>query len=246
MKPYSEQPPAPELRDTVECFWSHESGDVATNHRVLPDGCVDLLVSNSDGRLHAYVIGSMTTFKDVPIPPHTLTAGIRFLPGQASRHLRMPLHPFCDDRVDLEALFGSRAKPWMDAVLSGELRHVWNEMVHLVGPAHEASTIEQAAALAADKTGITLETLQQSVWLSERQFRRSFQEKAGIGPKQFLRVMRMRRALSALRHQPCGRSSRITLAGFAQDFGFYDQAHCANEFRSLTGHSPSHWILQHS
>lgn len=241
MKPYSESLPCPALHETVECFWSHASGAHSLVHRVLPDGCLDLLVTTAEGGLHGYVIGSMSAYIDVAVPPSAMTAGIRFRPGQAARHLRLPLGEIRDRRIDLEAAFGGKARRWMDAAVSGREAEIWRETLALVGEARQATPVQQAAAWTARNGAVRLEAMQQSVWLSERQFRRRFLQEAGIGAKQYLRVMRMQRALAALRHE-----TPTNLAVFASEHGFYDQAHCTNEFRELTGRSPSEWLLRQS
>jgi len=66
---------------------------------------------------------------------------------------------------------------------------------------------------------------------SERQFRRRFQEVAGIGPKVFSRIIRFQRALRAM--------ERADPLPAALDCGYYDQAHFIHDFKSFAGETPA-------
>ena len=68
---YREYPPPPRLAGVVECFWtSHVRADTPA-HRVLPDGCVDLLFAEDRG---LQIIGAMTRSRVFDLP-----AGARFV-----------------------------------------------------------------------------------------------------------------------------------------------------------------------
>ncbi|HKO59189.1 MAG TPA: DUF6597 domain-containing transcriptional factor, partial [Thermoanaerobaculia bacterium] len=89
--------PSAALRDWVECFW-HRPAEAAGTHRVLPDGCADLLVDVARGELS--IVGTMTA----PIVlegRHPELLGVRFRPGRAAALLRTPLHELTDLRVEV-------------------------------------------------------------------------------------------------------------------------------------------------
>ena len=73
--------------------------------------------------------------------------------------------------------------------------------------------------------------------LSERQFRRTFNENFGITPKQFLRTVRMQRALHIMEHRP-----DITFAQLAYECAFTDQSHMIKEFKFFSGYSPKEYL----
>jgi AraC-like DNA-binding protein len=70
--------------------------------------------------------------------------------------------------------------------------------------------------------------------LSERQFRRIFAKKIGLGPKLFARIARFEGALDWM-----GRSPHGSWAEIAQRFGYYDQMHLVHEFAQFTGQTPT-------
>jgi len=73
--------------------------------------------------------------------------------------------------------------------------------------------------------------------LSERQFRRAFNENFGIPPKQFIRTIRMQRALYFLNSNP-----NIGFAQLAYSCDFYDQSHMIKEFRTFSGYTPTEYL----
>ena len=70
--------------------------------------------------------------------------------------------------------------------------------------------------------------------LSTRQLRGLALDHAGLGPKRLARVRRLDGALPQLATDP-------DLARVALRHGWYDHAHLSNDFRALTGASPTQW-----
>lgn len=71
--------------------------------------------------------------------------------------------------------------------------------------------------------------------VTARHLRRAFTEAVGVGPKEFARSARLRRALSHTTTSPdWGR--------IARDAGYYDQAHLVGEFRELMGVTPAAYV----
>src|SRR5262245_49157304 len=109
---YREQPPAARaLRPFVECLWIVQTdarGRPAPVERLLPDGCIELIVHLGEpyARLapdgvhrqqpRAFVVGEMTTALLVRPLGRTRTLGIRFRPGGAYPFLGARLHELTD------------------------------------------------------------------------------------------------------------------------------------------------------
>ena len=79
---YREYSPRAELTEAVECFWSmrHQGGSTFT-HRVLADGCADILYMRMPKTTSLMAVGAMTRFEDFDLRPGAFLAGIRFRPG---------------------------------------------------------------------------------------------------------------------------------------------------------------------
>lgn len=69
--------------------------------------------------------------------------------------------------------------------------------------------------------------------VSERHLRRVFKDALGVGPKEFAKLMRFRRAVSAARE-----TGHASWARIAASAGYYDQAHLITEFRAVSGVTP--------
>ena len=61
----------------------------------------------------------------------------------------------------------------------------------------------------------------------------------GLTPKQFGRTVRFQELLKSARE-----SGHPPDAGFAVEFGYYDQSHMIRDFRQFTGRSPSAWFAE--
>lgn len=225
---YREWQPSQALRPYVRCLWVHRVGGGAPHHhRVLPDGCMDLMWQPPLG-LH--VAGPDTTVAPVTLPEGTDVVGIRFRPGVAPAVLGVPASELLDERTGLGQLWGD-----------GATRRVVDEMGEHPAEVLERVVLERlrrgagpdqlvAALVAAVESGGS-----RSVdWtVRERQLRRRCVAALGYGPKRFERIVRLQRFLSLL-----DRRRGLGLAELAAAAGYADQAHLTRECRSLASVTP--------
>ena len=219
---YREIPPSPAWASTVECFWTLRAGGDTSPHRVLPDGCADILLGETPS-----VVGPMTTFRDYALVPGTQIAGLRFRPGRWTSILGTPGDRIVDAVLPLEDLWGSRrAREFRDRGFDAQA-------IEALLPAPAAPTpAEQAIALLERAAGCaTVEDLACESGLSVRQFRRVCLEKTGLTPKLLARVLRFRHAAARVHVAQ-------TAAALALDCGYYDQAHLIRDFREFAGRTP--------
>lgn len=117
---YSEIKPTARLRRFVECFWTLEgdgSVDTPAAERILPDGCVELILNFGDRfqqhfederRLQPrnFLVGQMTG--PILISPCGAVEllGIRFQPGGTRPFVDVPAHDVTDRVVDLGDISG--------------------------------------------------------------------------------------------------------------------------------------------
>src|SRR5215468_2318871 len=94
----------------VECYWYREDPDGTPQHRVLPDGCVDILFTEQGGEPWALsVVGLMTKPQVFDVNPGQSFFGVRFRPGMAAAF--MPEAAQLNDRIEpLENLIGCDAR----------------------------------------------------------------------------------------------------------------------------------------
>lgn len=72
--------------------------------------------------------------------------------------------------------------------------------------------------------------------VSQKQFTRVFNKYVGMNPKAYLRLLRFHKALMMLQQRE---SEELSMTEVAWRCGYTDLAHMINDFRSLSGYSPS-------
>jgi AraC-like DNA-binding protein len=234
MAKYCEQAASAPLSPWVECGWFLENADALTEHRVPPDGCVDILYDRSNG-LRA--VGAMTVEQTFCYPEDAAVAGIRFRPGMARTFLGLSPVELTDGSAALADLWPRRARE-LERQLD-DAKSIQDAMRILVSnvaaPESQPNPVQHAIdALTAANGNADLDFLARQANLSPRQFRRRCLEESGLTPKHLARVLRFRYACQIAR--AAGR--RLDWAVIALDAGYYDQSHFIRDFREFTGRTP--------
>lgn len=99
--PYTEVAPPSDLAPYVDRLWLRTTTRSTGAHRVLPDGCVDILVHADRGAVE--LVGTMTRAIEVPGEPADMIA-VRFRPGAAAAITHCGLAELTDRSVDLADL----------------------------------------------------------------------------------------------------------------------------------------------
>ena len=197
MPQYCEIPAQPRVSDAIECFWhSLQTNASAVTHRVVPDGCADLLLVLGAGRPILQVVGPMTCFQDVALEPGAEFLGVRFRGAMGPCRFGGRAGEIVDQVVDLECLWGARARRLCERLagaktFAGRTTLLCDSFaVHAAG-----SSIQQAiGALERRRGRIALDALACQSGLSVRQFPRRCIEESGLSPKLLARILRFRQA----------------------------------------------------
>ena len=200
--------------------------------RILPDGCIDVLVSGQD----AFVVGTMTRALVLPACAPTRTVAVRFRPGGATPFLRLPAHELTDRQIDCQDLGAS----WLtcNALLEAEElstslrlleRALLAQLTRVDAP---NPLVAQAVRVLNGPAQPSVAELARSLGLSRQHLGRAFRAHVGISPKALSKVARMQRAVA------CMQRGRATLALAAAHAGYFDEAHMDRDFRQLVGATP--------
>jgi AraC-like DNA-binding protein len=229
---YREIAPPPQLRDRVECFWTSQP-DGGRLHRVLPDGCADILLRRTAGEVTLEAVGPMTRFRDHDAAPGQFYFGVRFRPGMWHDILAVPADRLVDTILPLEDLWGSRARHLADPLAEARSAEGCVRIVEAILPTTRSSgPLERSVAFLERACGCApIDDVARAAGMSPRQFRRVCLEKTGLTPKFLARVLRFRHAVSRIDPQS-------DAASVALDCGYYDQAHLIRDFREFAGESP--------
>jgi AraC-like DNA-binding protein len=134
------------------------------------------------------------------------------------------------ERIQAEPTWSSRF-----AILDAELGALLRD-----APAIAPEVVQAWRMLLRSGGTVPIAELAKETGWSSRNLAQRFGAETGLSPKAFARVVRFRRALTAL----CAAGCPGGLAGVAATCGYYDQAHLAREFRALAGCPPSQWLAE--
>ncbi|WP_375423016.1 helix-turn-helix domain-containing protein [uncultured Friedmanniella sp.] len=223
---YRELRPPPWLAH-VACAWVSDGSGA----RVLPDGCVDVVLSG--GRV--VVAGPATGVVVVAPTPGQHGCGVRFRVGAAEVGLGIPADQLRDQTVPIEDVIGARpARRLTAAVLgAGPERAVSVLTRSFAEPVRTPDVLARRAALLSVEQ--PLAGVGRQLGLGERQLRRRIERAVGYGPRTQQRILRLQRFLRLIEGEPAAR----TLAQLAAAAGYADQPHLGRECRSLTGRTPA-------
>ncbi|MFA4869986.1 MAG: helix-turn-helix domain-containing protein [Pedobacter sp.] len=229
---------------TMDC-----EDDADTRHiRVLPDTCVELFVNYSsepvamiEDELHQKSIATfrMSRPMDVQMRKGAGCIAICFYPGMAYQFFHVPMNLLSDRTVALSDLWHGLAAELEDklAGLSSNEDRVQIVQKYLIQQlASDRRDLQVDYCLnqmRLSSASISVGRLSAEIGLSQRQLLRSFQERIGLSPKEYLRVSRFTHSLEHLKKYP-----RISLTEVACQSGYYDQAHFIRDYKEYTGYSP--------
>jgi AraC-like DNA-binding protein len=161
-------------------------------------------------------------------------------PPAAAALLGIPMHELARQIVPLEDVFPSdhliervaEARDWdtrfelLEAALAARLA--------------DGAPLSDGAAWAWQRLAEThgrlrVEALCQELGWSRKRLSARFREVVGLPPKTVARLLRLERAIELA-------SSGLKWAEIAYVCGYYDQSHLVNEFRQITGASPTEYV----
>ena len=251
---YTEHAPPPDLAPYVSCFWTSltietDAPRPRTEHRVLPDGCVDIVIGFRDGTevTNAIGVGSMTRPLVITGDRVRLYIGVRFSPGSAFAAFGIPAAELTDDNVEYARL-ARDAESDLDA-LSAESTN--DDRLHAVvgliqrrladRPVVPASVRAAVRRVATAHGNLRVADLASEIGITRQQLARQFATHVGVTPKTFARVMRAQTALARADAARAAYPRIVDWSGIAYELGYYDQPHFIDDFKALTGLTPSKW-----
>jgi AraC-like DNA-binding protein len=239
---YKQIKPHPALADYIDAYWT-VSGNGRTKHttKILPDGCVDIIINRGadygvDNALtmqhgKAYVVGTMTRFKETILDAETDIVGIRFKPAAFS-----VFYTFCSlhEITDMTVAFEKNLAPDPD-MLARNFKSYLDQFFlrRMSRPRHSLLAVIDDIRQHRGQLTVTALALRHATTC--RQLERNFRLHVGVAPKEFINLVRYQCTLPLLQKNAANRS----LLDIAFDCGYYDHAHLTNEIKRYTGEAPS-------
>jgi AraC-like DNA-binding protein len=254
--------PSPPLRPFVENFWYHQ--DQSSSHsyeRLLPDGAIELIfdltetakrwVDSDTPRQFRKVRGSWISGQHsrhivIEAVKKSCMIGARFRPGGAYPFLDVPVSDLNDDVIEMDGVWGTGAARLRERLVEAcsiEERFDVLERALLLR-AGDKLLPDPALRCALERLTrepgeVGIRALADGVGMSQKCLVRTFEEKVGLKPKTFARVMRFQTVLKKVE-----RESRVSWSFIAGEAGYYDQAHFIREFEALSGLRPSQYLVE--
>jgi AraC-like DNA-binding protein len=242
---YTEFHPHQALAPYIDAYWRVRSDDpvlVPVTERIMPDCCVDIIlnpgsdtIADADGFMmrhgKAYLVGTMTRWKETVREKDTHLVGIRFKPGAFDHFYRWAsLHETTDRIVEFEGSLSPGI-----GLLTGDFTGRLDEFFGRRLQPPRDSILPFIGGITATSGQVTVAALAKTHYTSPRQLQRLFRRRLGIGPKEFISFTRYQTALRNIKRD----YARKTLLDIAFDSGYYDHAHLTNEVRKYAGLTPS-------
>lgn len=222
---YAETPLPSELDGLVEAVWTLDVGaDDWVEHRAVPDGCIELIRRHSGRSVWRtdqpplFVAGLALQPAALRFSGDARFTGIRLWPWAWHALGGVPCPGFADgwqmiaDTDPLAALLPDASDP-----------------LPRLARAFRGLPVSPLAAI---RNTATVDELARTTGLSARQLQRICARETGMTPRNYLRLLRFRTAVSGIQ------APDAALADTAAASGYADQAHMTREFQSLGGLPP--------
>src|SRR6185437_2839700 len=184
---YRETAPCAALSPFIDAFWTVAGANTSDQpDRILPDGCVDIILNigpsflTEEGRtsMHSnevYLVGTMTRFKDMIRPPGTRLLGVRFKPGGFTCFYDpILLKSTADQTVPFDRSLFPRPASSLNHFFLRRLNSSSRDLLPLIADARD------------QKGRLTVDQLARRHFLTTRTLERLFDMHLAIGPKEFL------------------------------------------------------------
>jgi AraC-like DNA-binding protein len=213
---YREWAPPPAWRGVVACCWEQHV-TVERAHRVLPDGCADIVIHAAG---ETEVVGVSDEVSTPVLPAGASIRGVRIRPEAVAAMFAVDASTLRNRSVGLDDVLGAKHNRRIrdNAALDAWIRSV-------EPPARTAAAVQllhhhRVAAVA------------EQIGMSVRQLHRTMLTHVGVSPKSYQRTLRLRDFLAHVERGD-------TLPAAAARAGYADQSHMTNEVGRLSGTTPT-------
>ncbi|WP_306819026.1 helix-turn-helix domain-containing protein [Archangium lipolyticum] len=235
-------PPSEDLAFFVERHWTVR-WDLREREpfpqEVLPHPCVNLVLEAGRSAVHGVSTRRFSTL----LEGKGQVVGVKFRPGAFFPFVRVPMSGLTDRALPLHEVFGPAGADLEPAVLA---RHDEHEQIARVEaflrqrlPPRDGTvaTVVRVIQHALEHQELArVEDLSVQVGLSVRTLQRLFRQYVGVSPKWVLRRFRLHEAADRV-----ATGLHVDWAAFAQELGYFDQAHFIHDFKAQVGRSPTEY-----
>ncbi len=247
------------LSQYVKHYWSLDKRmptGKAHLQKIVPNGLFELIIYFGDKPEVAapqkvvsdnmVITGQLHGHHELKVTGHLSLFAIYFLPHGLSRFLALPMHELVNQSVPLRYILTDTVDQLEDELASATTfeKRIQVAERFLIGrlqrndPTYQHDRIRQAVHLINQSKGrMPIEEVAARLFLSRKQFERTFAAGIGTSPKQFIKIVRFQHAIYEKSQQPA-----LRLTALAHRCGYFDQSHMINDFKTLSGITPKSYF----
>ena len=246
--------PSPILRRYIRHYWILQSdrANVVTE-RTFPLGCIQIffhkkkqLFSQTHHKMQPryFVCGQEKGYTNICANGDIEMLVVVFQPYAAKLFFRQPLSLFQGENIAIEDVEDRELTELAHKVADTEnnircINLIEQFLLHRLIVCSDYNIDRLSVVIQYINLNPYLDVckLANTACLSTKQFTRIFTEYIGTSPKEFLRIIRVQRALFLLQQNP-----QCNFAQVAYSCGFSDQSHMIREFKLFTGYTPLEYL----
>jgi len=226
--------------------------------RIVPNGLMELMFylgnrpvaldSNRHLMGSSVLSGQQKGYYDLVVSGKVSLFSISFKPQGACMFFDMPINEFFDQSIPLNFLVKDAAAELESGLYEATTFEVKIGIVEKFllnrlkkcGKEYELKRISHTVDLINQSKGaVEIDELSSAACLSRKQLERTFSNFIGTSPKQFLKTVRFQNSLHE-KHK----NGNQPLTELAYSCGYYDQSHMINEYKQLSGKTPSQYFAE--
>lgn len=240
---FIELKPHHSLAQSIDIYWELKcEGDHTILDKVIPDGCVDLIINLGNDHIiesencvlkneKVYLGGAITEFKENKVKPGTHLIGVRFKPAAFSHFYSFSsLHETKNYCVEIDSNMVPDLKYFKND-FSGVLDSFYaNRLIqakHLLLPV--VNSVEKL------KGKVSVDDLAKINCTTVRQLERNFRYYIGISPKEYINIIRFKFTQQLI----LSSYPKRNLFDIAFECGYCDHAHLTSAIKRYAGVAPS-------
>ncbi len=246
------------LNNYIKHYWIMEidADEGVVSERVIPTGNMEMMFhyktpfnvyqqNNQQQQPTSFIGGMSSTYSDVSASKGSGVIAVTFKPEGACHFFKFPLNEIENQILNLKDLYHKEISLLEDQLMNIPDLH---SKIYLIEDflvkkyreinTHDACLLKNAVHLIKRKYGqIRIKDLSQALFTTERTIERKFSLFLGKSPKQYSRIVRFNKTIDDL--YALG-SQNLTQLAYLNEYA--DQAHFINEFKSLSGYTPSEFL----
>ena len=249
------------LNNFVEYILHYEDyNPTHTKEKILPDGGIDLLIDLTEEPKMIFCNDDYSKFRTVKkgwisgIRKEFITIGashqamvvVRFKPGRAFPFFGFPLSELTDRIIELDEIWNSRFLHFRDKLINIDVPEkrvmtVENFLLDISKNKLDlCSSIEiSLKELGKHKNSFKIKELAEKIGYSHKHLVHLFEEKVGITPKYYSRIIKFQQAVMSLEKR-----QNVDWFDLAYQCSYYDQSHFVNEFKKFSGLNPTSYLKE--